>query len=1066
MSIYYSKIFLKGTDYRVSRSPEDEIFYRFEGYELVSTLPPIIPAELSTDTDLLVAPLIPGPSDTATAINLRISAAIDALILGAPGALDTLNELAAALGDDPNFAATVSATIALKANAIDMYDKTASDARFAPIGASSTYVATLGVSNGTADAATINAAITAANAAGGGVVKGHPGQVYVADAQVTLESNVTLDLSGCHLTRKTTGYYLISNAAAAPLRTTADATVIGTTLSALLSTAGPITALPVAALPAALPAGALVTIAANLTGTAVFQTWTLTAPASAGATSLAVAPQAPAFAFTGTTPVVSNILTSATANFTSADVGRAATIAGAGYQGAYELGDLYATITTVTNATTVILSVAGVTAVSAAGLSVYGRDQNITLIGDASTVLDDGIGSGLPSYYSTHFRRIDNFRMLGHGAQTRATTGGGHVMFSVGDLTDFLFDDWVFGGTVPAGGLQPCGPMDRFTISNVRGTVGDDFVALQGSGYGWNGGAVNDVQGDITNGHLFNLFPNSLGVGMAVKIFGGYTNAGIVTHVMAITVENVKGTVGSTQAGVDIHDDRGGPTWADQIIFRDISVATPNLAADGSMVYLSASQMQTVRVENPAVLKGGTISAQAELVVCARASGSSSLTVTGVSVPVTASYLDIVRIPNSPGSDVNNLTVRDVYVAGSGTGINVVANQGTLRSLTVDGVNGELPSGAYVVKSTSCLLNLNARNINATSAAFSLGTNGTYPMSMTWSDSVQGTSATAITAACPLLLMLSNVAVNNAALVSYGGAGALRILSGHSVRWPVITTDAITGTGNWSVNGHIPADPATLTPTDGDTCWNTNAAYGSGVGPVVWRASAVQWRSLYSPSLPLSPDNFPGLVAWYKADAIVGLTSGQAVSSWVDSSASGVPIVQAIGANQPIYTTAVQNGLPAVVFDGTDDVLAAASGVAVGHVFVVAKYSAATFAGWNGLIAGSSGVANNAILSGNGSGTTVFGSYAANGDTAAYYYDGTPYVESAMAAPMNIFGVAELSVSAGLAATLTLMVGQDRGLASRYWNGPICEVIVFNAPLSVGAGQCVEAYLKAKWATP
>lgn len=49
------------------------------------------------------------------ALASTIQAAIDALIIGAPGALDTLNELAAALGDDANFSATVTAAMALKA---------------------------------------------------------------------------------------------------------------------------------------------------------------------------------------------------------------------------------------------------------------------------------------------------------------------------------------------------------------------------------------------------------------------------------------------------------------------------------------------------------------------------------------------------------------------------------------------------------------------------------------------------------------------------------------------------------------------------------------------------------------------------------------------------------------------------------------------------------------------------------------------------------------------------------------------------------------------------------------
>jgi len=49
----------------------------------------------------------------AAAANAAVSALVDA----SPGTLDTLNELAAALGDDPNFAATMTAALAGKAAA-------------------------------------------------------------------------------------------------------------------------------------------------------------------------------------------------------------------------------------------------------------------------------------------------------------------------------------------------------------------------------------------------------------------------------------------------------------------------------------------------------------------------------------------------------------------------------------------------------------------------------------------------------------------------------------------------------------------------------------------------------------------------------------------------------------------------------------------------------------------------------------------------------------------------------------------------------------------------------------
>ena len=59
--------------------------------------------------------------DTAD-VDSRISTAIDALIGGAPGALNTLNELAAAIADDAAFSATVTASIAAKLDADSTID--------------------------------------------------------------------------------------------------------------------------------------------------------------------------------------------------------------------------------------------------------------------------------------------------------------------------------------------------------------------------------------------------------------------------------------------------------------------------------------------------------------------------------------------------------------------------------------------------------------------------------------------------------------------------------------------------------------------------------------------------------------------------------------------------------------------------------------------------------------------------------------------------------------------------------------------------------------------------------
>lgn len=53
---------------------------------------------------------------TEAELSAAVSAGIAAVVDGSPSTLDTLNELAAALGDDPNFATTVTTSIGLKAD--------------------------------------------------------------------------------------------------------------------------------------------------------------------------------------------------------------------------------------------------------------------------------------------------------------------------------------------------------------------------------------------------------------------------------------------------------------------------------------------------------------------------------------------------------------------------------------------------------------------------------------------------------------------------------------------------------------------------------------------------------------------------------------------------------------------------------------------------------------------------------------------------------------------------------------------------------------------------------------
>ncbi|GJF04976.1 hypothetical protein [Pseudonocardia sp. D17] len=113
-----------------SQKTRDEIDSAVAGIDfpdvIDDTTPSTSTAYSSTKTDAQIAAAVgaidvtdvindAAPSTTSvyssTKTDAQISAAVAAIIDTAPGALDTLNELAAALGDDPNFAATINAAL-------------------------------------------------------------------------------------------------------------------------------------------------------------------------------------------------------------------------------------------------------------------------------------------------------------------------------------------------------------------------------------------------------------------------------------------------------------------------------------------------------------------------------------------------------------------------------------------------------------------------------------------------------------------------------------------------------------------------------------------------------------------------------------------------------------------------------------------------------------------------------------------------------------------------------------------------------------------------------------------
>lgn len=99
-----------------------------------------------------------------------------------------------------------------------------------------------------------------------------------------------------------------------------------------------------------------------------------------------------------------------------------------------------------------------------------------------------------------------------------------------------------------------------------------------------------------------------------------------------------------------------------------------------------------------------------------------------------------------------------------------------------------------------------------------------------------------------------------------------------------------------------------------------------------------------------NPIALGNLKAWYKADAGVTL-NGSTVSAWADQSGNGYNLSQATAANQPTFVSNSQNGLPAIQFDGTNDILSIATGsnITVGNdvtFYIAWKKTTAAFINW------------------------------------------------------------------------------------------------------------------------
>ena len=192
--------------------------------------------------------------------------------------------------------------------------------------------------------------------------------------------------------------------------------------------------------------------------------------------------------------------------------------------------------------------------------------------------------------------------------------------------------------------------------------------------------------------------------------------------------------------------------------------------------------------------------------------------------------------------------------------------------------------------------------------------------------------------------------------------------------------------------------------------------------------------------------------------SILGATS--ALATWVDRSGNGHAATQGTAANQPSVVSGAQNGLSVVRCDGSGDFMTVAHAYTCGTAFIIAKYTSATFNGWDGLYgSGTDNGSSGQYWSGN-NGAATWGNEPGGGFHSAKYFNGA-LSHTALTSPsaFNLYSGVDTTPN----SHTSWSIGRDRGIGGRTWEGDIAEVVVYEEALTDFDRKGVEVYLDEKW---
>jgi hypothetical protein len=241
------------------------------------------------------------------------------------------------------------------------------------------------------------------------------------------------------------------------------------------------------------------------------------------------------------------------------------------------------------------------------------------------------------------------------------------------------------------------------------------------------------------------------------------------------------------------------------------------------------------------------------------------------------------------------------------------------------------------------------------------------------------------------------------------------------------------------------------------------------------------------------PTDIASLTGWYPADQIGGLSDGDPIPTWADQSGTGNDLTSS-GTARPTLQTGELNSLPVVRLDGSDDFMEKASfsgldGVSGMTIFLVVKMASysndQTFISkWDYATQGSfawqsaydnanpneqTGVfiadaitdvggnkaesTDNTTLSSFCILTMVYDGSQSNANRIKFYFNGA-------ALTVSTSGTIATSLTT---ATSSLKIGKFGGALSRFFNGDMAEIAIFNTALPGPDQSNMVTYLNSKY---